>query len=88
MYTLLFEILKAATSKVSVSTSILQPSANKELEKLGFESVSRRWFRRFMLQREMSKFNVEEVADLQGNVREKIYLLDICKGATIALLEL
>ena len=35
VYTVLHEILKAATSKVTVSTSV-QPLVNKELEKLGF----------------------------------------------------
>ena len=90
VYTVLREILKAATSKLLVSSSVLQLLANKELEKLGFESVSRRWVQRFMHQGEMSfrkhvirqslKFSVEEVADLQGNVREKlIYLLDLWK---------
>ena len=54
VYTVLHEILKAATSKVPVSTSVLQPLVSKELEKLGFESVSWRWVRRFMLQGEMS----------------------------------
>ena len=46
VYTVLHEILKAATSKVPVSTSVLQLLVNKELEKLGFESASRRWVRR------------------------------------------
>ena len=78
----LHEILKVATSKVSVSTSVLQPLVNKELEKLGFGSVSQQWVQEFMLQREMScrkhvvrqslEFSVQEVADLQGNVREKL----------------
>ena len=54
VYTLLHEILKAAASKVPVSTSFLQLLVNKELERLGFESVSGRWVRRFMHQREMS----------------------------------
>ena len=35
----LHEILKEASSKVSVSTSVLQSLVNKELEKLGFGSV-------------------------------------------------
>ena len=50
----LHEILKAATGKVFVSTSVLQPLANKELEKLEFGSVSWRWVPKFMLQRDMS----------------------------------
>ena len=36
---LLHEILKAATSKVPVSTSVLQSLGNRELEKLGFECI-------------------------------------------------
>ena len=78
----LHEILKVATSKVSVSTSVLQPLVNNELEKLGLGSVSQQWDQEFMLQREMScrkhvvrqslEFNVEEVGDLQGNFREKL----------------
>ena len=49
VYTVLHEILKAATSKVPVSTSVLQLLVNKELEKLGFGSVSQYWIRQFML---------------------------------------
>ena len=46
VYSVLNEILKALTSKVPVSTAVLQLLANKEHEKLGFESVSRQWVRR------------------------------------------
>ena len=98
VYTVLHEILKAATSKVPVSTAVLQLEVKKELEKFGFESVSWRWVRRFMLQRDMSyrkhvirqslKFSVEEVVDLQGKVREKLNsFTSSLEGSTVALLQ-
>ena len=88
VYTVLHEILKTVTSKVPVSTSVLQPPVNKELEKLGYGSVTQHWLPEFTLQRDMSfrkhvlrqslKFSVGEVADLPGNIREKlVHLLDL-----------
>ena len=78
------------THKLPVSTSVLCPLVNRELEKAGYGTVSRQWVREFTAKMNMSyrkqvlreslKFTVEQIADVQGNVREKlVWLMDFWK---------